>query len=510
MIKVSKLDEVYLSLEAEFSSIDFESDVKNLERIDSYFSAYAENYQHNYEFLSGKWDGMIRFLRKIKYGVYIFPIGLLNNLINFTDINGIELNIQFDVNDIYCNKDVDWNKLKPILNTPEHFEDRDYQKQYVDEFFKTGRGCILSPTGSGKSAIIYMIIKNLLSFQLQSTEKILIVVPTVDLIIQLYDEFIENGFENIDDYVYMLSAGIPKLFEKQITISTWQSLQNMPPETFSQFSVLIVDECHGVSSTAEKLSYISHWCINARYRLGTTGTTPDKKLDELTMVSYLGPLLKLVTTKDLIKRGYLTTLTIKSIILNWKRKGGFDIEDFQKEYDAIVECKERMNVLLELCVTLYRQNPETSIIVLGRRVEHLREIYNLITEFDPSINAYLVTGKDTKKKTRHDIYNTLRNSGGIFFATEKIAGTGLNIKNISKVILSTPLKSKVTILQAIGRGVRKHDKKNNLEVYDLIDKIPLQNKKVNSSYKWVQKKENIYANECFTNKFYVLELPINS
>lgn len=499
---------MYLSLEAEFSSVEFERDVKDLEKIDNYFSAYSENYQHNYEFLAGKWDGMTRFLRKIKYGVYIFPIGLLNNLINYTDINDIELNIQFNVDDIYCNSEVDWPSLKKVLNTPSHFEDRYYQKQYVDEFFKSGRGCILSPTGSGKSAIIYMIIKNLLEFHLSSKEKILIVVPTVDLITQLYDEFIENGFENIDDYVYMLSAGIEKIFNKQITISTWQSLQNLPPETFSQFSALVVDECHGVSNTAEKLSYISHWCVNARFRLGTTGTTPDKKLDELTMISYLGPLVKLVSTKDLIRLGYLTTLTIKSVVLNWKKKGGFDIEDFQKEYNAIVECEERMNVLLELCITLYRQSPDTSIIVLGRRTEHLKELYTRMINYDSTIKAHLVTGKDTKKKARRDIYKTLRDDGGIFFATEKIAGTGLNIKNITKVILSTPLKSKVTILQAIGRGVRKHDKKNNLEVYDFIDKIPQQNKKVNSSYKWVQKKENIYANECFTNKFYVMELQV--
>lgn len=510
MIKVTKLDEVYLSLEADFSTSSFETDIKQLEKIDSYFSTYAENFQHNYEYLSGKWDGMTRFLKKVKYGTYLFPIGLLDNLIAFVDINNIELDIRFDVSDIYTNSTVDWNKLTPLLNTPSYFEDRPYQKQYVEEFFKTGRGCILSPTGSGKSSIIYMVVKNLLFFHLSPEEKILIVVPTVDLITQLYDEFIENGFDNIDDYVYMISAGIKKVFEKQITIVTWQSLQHMNSDVFSQFSALIVDECHGVSSTAEKLSYISHWCVNARFRLGTTGTTPDKKLDELTMVSYLGPLIKIVSTKDLIDMGYLTSLSIKSVILNWKKRGGFDIEDFQKEYEAIVNCKERMVVLLELCKTLYKRNPDTSIVVLGKRTEHLKELYEYMIKHDPSIKAYLVTGKDTKKKARYDIYDTLRQEGGIFFATEKIAGTGLNIKNISHVILSTPLKSKVTILQAIGRGVRKHDKKRCLEVFDFIDKIPFQNKKVNFSYKWVQKKENIYTNECFTNKFYILDLPITS
>ena len=512
LITITKADEVYLLLRADFSSLEYEKDLRDLQKIDNYFSAYAENFQHNYAYLSGKWDGMIRFLKKIPTysGTYIFPIGLYEHLKVFADSNNIQLDIQLKDSDIYAEHIVDWDKLKPILNTPSYFEERPYQNKYVEEFFKTGRAVILSPTGSGKSSIIYRIVQNLLNFCLEETEKILIVVPTVDLIKQMYDEFIENGFQNIDNYVFMLSTSIQKTFNKRITISTWQSLQNLPEETFAQFSALIIDECHLVSSSAEKLSYISHNCLNARYRLGTTGTTPDKEIDKLTMISYLGELLKFTSTQQLIKDGYLTKLNIKSVILKWKHKGGYNVSDFQKEYELIVECKERNAVLLQTCYELYKRNPNTSILVLGRRTEHLKMLYDEFKLKKPDVNCYLVTGKDTKKKERGEIYNELREDGGLFFATEKIAGTGLNIKNISKVVLATPLKSKVTLLQAIGRGVRKHQNKKELEVYDFIDKIPMSDKKINSTYKWVQKKENIYNNECFTNVFYCLDLKVQS
>lgn len=511
MIQVTKLDEVYLVIKADMLQSSFKDDIKQLDRISTFFSAYAEGSQHTYEYKSGKWDGMTRFLRYIEYGNYIFPIGLLNKLVDYCDINNIDLNIQFDVEDIYTKKEIDWKKFNTQLNFPDYFEKRDYQIQYVDEIFRTGRGCIISPTGSGKSAIIHMIIQNLILNEFKNNEKIILIVPTVDLIRQMYDEFIEYGFENIDDYVYMLSAGIPKVFEKQITISTWQSLQNLPPETFEIFSCLIVDECHGVSSTAEKLSYISHNCVNAKYRIGTTGTTPEKNLDEMTMVSYLGPLIKKTSTTDLIRKGYLSTLSIKTTILHWKRKGGFDIGNFQEEYKEIVENEERRNIILEMCKQLLNKNKNQTILVLGRRTEYLKQLKDDLENIIGSDGIKLVTGKHVKKKDRLNIYNEVRESGGIIFATEKLAGTGLNIKNIENVILATPLKSKVTVLQAIGRGVRKVNKSiNHLNVFDFVDRIPIANGngRVNSSYKWVNNKENIYINECFTNKFYILNLPI--
>lgn len=508
MIRVEKADEVYLLLIADYQSLEYTDDIKNIQKISNYFSAYAEGFQHSYLYMSGKWDGIIRFAKRIKNGTYTFPIGLMDNLLNFAEINNIPLDIRFKMEDIYAMHEVNWTSLNPILNTPTYFEERDYQKQYVDEFFKLGRACIVSPTGSGKSSIIYRIVQNLIHFCLNPEERILIVVPTVDLIKQMYDEFIENGFQKIDEYVHLLSAGAEKNFNNLITISTWQSIQNLKQDDFKPIGALIVDECHGVSSSAEKLSYIAHCCMNARFRLGTTGTTPDKKIDELNMVSYLGPILKFTSTKKLIEDGYLTQFVIKSIILKWKSRNSFNINDFQEEYDAITECKERNEIIIDLCKKLSIKNNETSIIVLGRRVEHLKELCEIMQKRYPQIKSYLVTGKDTKKKDRVEIYDDLRKTGGLFFATEKIAGTGLNIKNISHIILATPLKSKVIVLQAIGRGVRKHNKKQVLEVYDFIDKIPLKSKKVNSTYRWIQKKEYIYSSECFTNKFYNLNLQI--
>lgn len=508
MLRVKKLDEAYLVLEADTLCLDYEKNQKHLQLIDERFSVYAENYAHTYEFRSGKWDGMLHFAKRINLNTYIFPIGIFDELLRMCETSNIDLDIQFDINDIYSNKEVDWDVLKSQLNLPDDFEWRQYQKEYVEDTFRRGRLCIVSPTGSGKSVIIYMIVINLLKNVFRPDEKIIIVVPTVDLVTQMYDEFVKYGFKDIDSYVNLIYGGKAKDFTKQVTITTWQSLQRLPEETFYQFQALIIDECHGISAAANKLNYISHCCKNARFRIGTTGTTPEHLYDEMTMRACLGEIVKRTSTSELIRDSYLSPLVIKTIVLMWKMKEKFERLDFSTEYDLVIQIQERKNLIVELCKYLLEKETTGTILVLGRRVDYLKELVDLLTPLVKQ-DVYIVTGKHTVKKERAAIYNTVRSQGGIFFATEKIAGTGINIPNIDKVILATPIKAKVPILQAIGRGVRLSEGKQFLEVYDIIDKIPVKNG-VNYSYRWVERKDDVYATENFTNKFYLLDFRINS
>jgi len=508
MIKCSKLDEVYILLEADINSPQLEQEIKQLEYLSSRFEWFARNYQHSYKFKSGQWDGTVKYLRKVKYGVYIFPIGLFNELIIMCDVNNIDLDIKFSVNDLYPNLTVDWELLKKQLNLPCHFEQRQYQIEYVNDIFKWGRCCIVSPTGSGKSAILYMTVINLLKNVFKNNEKIILIVPTVDLVTQMYEEFKSNGFTDIDEFCQLIMAGKEKIITKQLVISTWQSLQHLPESFFEQFSCLIVDECHGVSASAEKLSYISHCCKNAYFRIGTTGTIPDNILDITNMVASLGPIKKKTSTAQLIKSDYLSPLCIKSIILQWKTTDKLNINNFQEEYTTIIECEERAQLIISLCKRLLEETTGT-ILVLGRRVDYLHYLSETLNE-QTNEDVFLVTGKHTSKKKRHDIYNSVKKTGGIFFATEKIAGTGINIENIDKIVLATPLKSKITVLQAIGRGCRLCEGKQYLEVYDFIDKIPLVGGKINSCYKWIDKKNAIYESEQFLNRTYILNLYIKN
>jgi superfamily II DNA or RNA helicase len=133
------------------------------------------------------------------------------------------------------------------------------------------RALILSPTASGKSLIIYLIVRQLLDYQ---KLKGLIIVPTTSLVEQLYSDFADYGFSS-NNYVHRIYQGKEKQTDLPITISTWQSLYKLPKEYFQQFDYVIGDEAHLFK--AQSLTTILTSCTKAKYRIGLTGTLDGTK-----------------------------------------------------------------------------------------------------------------------------------------------------------------------------------------------------------------------------------------
>ena len=197
-----------------------------------------------------------------------------------------------------------------MKNAP--FELRPYQDEAVRAALKYHRGILLSCTSSGKSLMLYNIIR---CIRKQNFKKILLVVPNIMLVDQMYDDFKDYGYENMDDEVERLGGGHEAYFDKPVLISTWQSLQNKETDFFENFDGVFIDEVH--SSKAEVLGKIIKSCTNARFKIGTTGTLPTDKSELLKIKSVIGDVIFELKSKELIDVGVLTKIKIANIIAKY-------------------------------------------------------------------------------------------------------------------------------------------------------------------------------------------------
>ena len=125
---------------------------------------------------------------------------------------------------------------------------------------------LLSPTASGKSLIIYVILRWL---QESDYKRGLLIVPTTSLVEQMYKDFEDYGYDS-EQYCHRQYSGKDKHTNKFLTITTWQSIYKNPGEYFEQFDFVLGDEAHQFK--AKSLTTIMTQLVNAKYRIGCTGT----------------------------------------------------------------------------------------------------------------------------------------------------------------------------------------------------------------------------------------------
>jgi superfamily II DNA or RNA helicase len=206
-----------------------------------------------------------------------------------------------------------FNSLNPHTRN-EPIKVRSYQLEALYKALKYKRRTILSPTGSGKSLIIYLLSR----FIAEEDKRILIVCPTTQLVEQMYKDFGDYSSEiEWDKECHRIYSGYEKQTAKKIVISTWQSLMRLPETWFKTFSCVMIDEVHGAKST--QLQNILEKCTNCEYRYGLTGSL-DNSLTHQTMIKgMIGPIIRVAKTRDLIDEGHLSEVKIKNIILSYSR-----------------------------------------------------------------------------------------------------------------------------------------------------------------------------------------------
>lgn len=437
-------------------------------------SFFYPNYQFLPSFRAGITDGKKRFYKLFENKI-IFPKGLVYLLAKAVHNEGIKVKYdKITYTDVLPTME-EFNEFVKSLNIP--FEPYDYQLTAAFESITKYRQVNLMATGSGKSLTIYLIIRWMLKNKLKSV----IVVPTVMLTTQMFQDFVDYGWSDAEQYVRLIGGENKiKTFDKEVTLSTWQSLYNSPT-LFGGVDCIISDESHTVKAeTFETIIFPA--ATNARYRLGFTGTLPSEAIHKITILSCLGQAKRYITTRQLIDRGLATPVIIKALFFNYPMDERQHVKTlkYQGEIKYVSEHTRRNTVLSKI---INKISSSGNSIVLFDRKEHGKElclqtfrakfghdidIKELMKPDNPYGIFYLVG--ESKSSDREKIRQLLEEGDkNVLFGTSSILSTGINIKNLHDLFLVSGGKSSIKLNQSIGRLLRLHASKNTVTIWDIID-----------------------------------------
>ena len=493
MIKIEKLDEVYVRV---FSDPSIEQELVD------FFTYEYPGARFTPQYRARLWDGKVRLYDGVRKTLYV---GLISYVEEFAKRNNYELQYvnpeQFLQNDIVYSDIERWVETLNPQSKNEAITVRDYQCDAIYKAITYDRVLLLSPTASGKSLIIYSILR----WHLENNRKCIIIVPTTYLVEQLYADFEDYSSANGWDtrhHCQKLYSGFTKEFTKDVLITTWQSVYLQPKSWFKQFDVIFGDEAHQFK--AKSLTGVMEKMDTIRFRIGTTGTLDNKKIHKLVLEGVFGPVHRVTTTKALMDSGRLSTLNIMCVVLKYNeeiRKARKN-NTYQDEMDWIVYCEPRNKFIRNLAI-----NSEGNTLVLFQYVEkHGKVLYDLIKEKakDGRKIFFVYGGTDTsdREAIRHI---TEDESDAIIIASFGTFSTGINIPSIENVIFASPSKSKIRNLQSIGRGLRLKDGKTKCNLFDLADDLHWKSWK-NHTLNHAAERYKTYAEEEFKIKIVEVDL----
>ena len=491
MIKVSKKNEVHLKIETEPGISQELNDFFTFEVPGARFMPLYKNRM---------WDGKARLFNMYRQELYV---GLLPYLQDFADT--LEYKVELDIENIgdpVSTKYVENFAEKLNLQSGEKdIEIRDYQVEAVKHAINTGRALLLSPTASGKSLIIY----NLIRYHQHLNRKQLIIVPTTSLVEQMYGDFQDYATANdwaVSENCHRIYGGKEKSNEYPVTISTWQSIYKFPKSWFDKFDVIYGDEAHLFK--AKSLTTILDKCVNAKYRIGTTGTLDGSKTHKLVLEGIFGQVKKVITTKKLMESKQVADLKIIAMVLDYSEVDRKTVKgmSYQEEMDWLVSNHKRNLVIRNLSTT-----QKGNTLVLFQFVEkHGKVLHDMITKKCPDRKVFFVFG-GTDTETREQIRSiTEKEEDAIIIASYGTFSTGINIRNLHNIVFASPSKSRIRNLQSIGRGLRKGDNKVSCNLFDIGDDLQWKSKK-NYTLTHMVERIKIYNEENFNYK--LVRVPIN-
>ncbi len=483
MIKVKKLNTVYLQIEAE-------ADVRR--ELTDYFSFEVPGYKFTPQFRNRVWDGKIRLY---SYATGQLYVGLYPYLKDWCNKKNIEIEENNEIHTIQSHTAADIDEL--VKSYELSITPRDYQIDAFKYALDYERGLILSPTASGKSLIAYLLVRHYLNV---IDNNILIIVPTTSLVEQLYKDFKDYGFD-VENNVSRNYHGYEIEEGKRIVISTWQSLYKLPKTFFADFGAVIGDEAHLFKAVS--LTKIMTKLTDCKYRIGMTGTLDGTKTHKLVLEGLFGRVNKVVSTRELIDKKQLADLKIICLVLKHTEAEAKAIykEKYHKELEYLAQSEKRNKYIRNLATAL---NGNT--LILFQLVEkHGKELYELIRNKAEDREVFFVYGGVDTQQREQVRAITEKSDDAIIVASYGTFSTGINIRNLHNIIFASPSKSRIRNLQSIGRGLRIGDSKDTATLYDISDDLTYKEKK-NFTLTHFQERINIYNEEGFTYEIHSVEL----
>jgi superfamily II DNA or RNA helicase len=444
-------DEVNLKIEG----LDLSTRKKLVDR----FKFTMPNARHLPAVRLGRWDGKIAFFQ-LGGSSYI---NLLPDIIPVLEADGYDIEIedlrtystQFAFDEIREDTFADkvWPKGHP--REGESIELRDYQPEILNRFLANPQSIQEVATGAGKT-----IMTAALSRSVEQYGRSIVIVPNKSLVTQTEADYINLG---LDVGVYF---GDRKEYNRTHTICTWQSLNNMLKMTKSGDAeveigdfiegvvCVIVDEVHMAKADALK-SLLTTVFAHVPIRWGLTGTIPKEDYEKISIFCSLGSVVGRLSASELQEAGHLANCHVNIVQL----VDYVEYKDYQQELKYLVETPERIAYMSQF---ITRVNDTGNTLVLVDRVATGKLLVELLGE-----RAVFVSGA-TKGSKRQEEYDEIATSTGkIIVATYGVAAVGINLPRIFNLVLVEPGKSFVRVIQSIGRGIRKAEDKDHVEIWDI-------------------------------------------
>ena len=482
-LSISKKNEVNLQVKSE-AHVYYE--------LSDYFTFDVPGAKFMPQYRNKYWDGKIRLFSNHTGEIYV---GLLDKLIQFCEDHNYTYEFKdneyyglpFQTNDLISREGVKDYMYSICKHVP-----RDYQIEGVYDALKHNRKLLISPTASGKSLMIYSIVR----YYVEKKQNTLIVVPTTSLVEQMYKDFEDYGWD-VGSFCHKIYAGKERETNSQVIITTWQSIYKLPRKYFERFSVVIGDEAHQFKS--KSLISIMTKLSDAKYRFGFTGTLDGTQTHKWVLEGLFGPSYKIIKTDELMKKGHLATLDINVLLLKHSPN---KFETFEDEVQYIISHEKRNRFIRNLALDL-----KGNTLILFARVEaHGQPLYEMINnkKIDNRNVFFIHGGVDTEDREKVRAI-TEKESNAIIVASYGTFSTGINIKNLHNIIFASPSKSRIRNLQSIGRVLRKGDKKSKATLYDIADDIRYKSRK-NYTLNHLIERIKIYNEENFN--YDIINVPI--
>lgn len=452
--------------------------------LSDHFAFYVDNYQYMPAFRSRRWDGKVRCFDLRSRRVLT---GLHSQLLQFCRAN--DYVVTYDNAADFAAQSISVTECSDYiasLSLSDAYKIRDYQLSSFLRAVRDRRRLLVLPTGSGKSLVIYLIAKYF-------NRKTIVIVPTISLVEQMYDDFKSYGLD-VEKYCHRIYTGQEKFTDKQIVFTTWQSASVMPKKWKEQFETVIGDEAHLYAANSLKDLMLD--LTNCSVRIGLTGTLDSTKASQMMLEGLFGKPYAPITTSQLVDQGVLAKPLIKAIALIHPSQ---EYKEYKDELAYLVGSTKRNIFLANLALSL-----KGNTIILFSHIEQGKEILALVERGKKKQHVFYIDGT-IEGGERNDIKKFANeNEDVIIVASYKTFGIGTNIPNLANIILGSPTKSMIKLLQAIGRGLRKIGQKIKCTVFDIAD--DLQSSRPNYTLNHFHERVQIYNQQQFDYKMYNVNL----
>jgi len=387
-------------------------DTKIKENVINLLSPFEPGYQFTPLFKAGIWDGRKRLYKIDKDSNIVTARGYAQDILNSVQKMGFVSQYHGGGFVDEITKE-DFNLFVKSLNLP--FPPYDYQEQAVFEMINERRLVLSAATGSGKSLICYMF----LMYQHSKQRKSLLVVPSTNLVDQMYGDFESYGLKNAPELVQQIGGQHTnkELGQKPIVISTWQSLIRMDSKDFEMFDSLIIDESHGAG--AECLQRIIGYAKNCEWKHGMSGTVPLDPLQRFMIIGALGQVRKVITPGELIRRGLATPVTINCIYMNHNAETNPEVKLLQKtkaNYTSEEKfCTENEYRNKKVSAIISKLGAKKNVLALYTKIKHGNMLLKNCIEERTGVKDFDIINGFTPKPLEEAYINWLAHPERLFY-----------------------------------------------------------------------------------------------